>query len=170
MYHYRYRRWAHGQRPRDVAPHIYSISRKKNRCLREPLYNRNWIKGINIRHRDFSAQHFRVCVLLWKIVQHVELRLGAVDDIKWKLSADRIYSAKSAYNAQFIGSTYTNFDALIWKVWAPRSCKIFSWLAIQNRLWTADRLRKRGWPNQLNCPLCRNIQESAMHLSMQGDA
>lgn len=109
-------------------------------------------------------QHLQELVLLWRLIQQVALRPGVQDEITWKFSPDGNYLAKSAYSAQFIGSASTNFDVLIWKVWAPRSCKLFSWLAIQNRLWMADRLQERGWPNQTNCPLCHNVHESAMHL------
>jgi len=63
--------------------------------------------------------------------------------------------------AQFLGAMYTNLDQLIWKAWAPPKCKIFAWLAYQNRLWTADRLERRG------CPLCRHTDESVLHLFAQ---
>ncbi len=35
---------------------------------------------------------------------------------------------------------------------------------MQNRVWTANRLEKRGWQNQKICPLCYNVDESALHL------
>jgi hypothetical protein len=35
---------------------------------------------------------------------------------------------------------------------------------IQNRVWTADRLEKRGWQNCRRCKLCNQVQESASHL------
>uniref|UniRef100_A0A8R7PVI3 Reverse transcriptase zinc-binding domain-containing protein n=1 Tax=Triticum urartu TaxID=4572 RepID=A0A8R7PVI3_TRIUA len=55
----------------------------------------------------------------------------------------------------------------IWKNWAPQKCKFFSWLITQNRVWTADCLAKRGWPNCGNCPLCNQVPELAMHLLFQ---
>jgi len=79
-------------------------------------------------------------------------------------TADGEYSANSSYRAQFLGSTTTNFGTLIWKVWEPPKCKLFGWLAIQNRLWTADRLQARGWPNNVVCPLCRREPETVLHL------
>ena len=106
-------------------------------------------------------------VNLWTRLQSVELRPGVPDQIEWKLSAHGEYSTKSAYMVQFLGAMDTNLDQLIWKAWAPPKCKIFAWLAYQNRLWTADRLEQRGWPNQKKCPLCRHTDESALHLFAQ---
>ena len=65
-----------------------------------------------------------------------------------------------------LGARDKDLDQLIWKVWALLKCKISAWLAYQNRLWTVDRLNRRGWPNQKNCPLCRHADESALHLLM----
>jgi len=71
---------------------------------------------------------------------------------------------ESAYEVQFIGSSSTSFEALIWKSWAPPKCKVFSWLAIQNRIWTADHVAARGWPHNNSCILCRATQETRTHL------
>ena len=43
----------------------------------------------------------------------------------------------------------------------------FSWLAIHNRIWTADRLQKRGRPNCGLCPLCKQTQETTAQLFFQ---
>ena len=40
----------------------------------------------------------------------------------------------------------------------------FIWLITQNRVWTSDRLARRGWPHSPSCPLCRGVIESAHHL------
>uniref|UniRef100_A0A453GU55 Reverse transcriptase zinc-binding domain-containing protein n=1 Tax=Aegilops tauschii subsp. strangulata TaxID=200361 RepID=A0A453GU55_AEGTS len=55
-------------------------------------------------------------------------------------------------------------DQMVWKAWAPSKVKFFAWLALQDRLWHADRLEKRGWPNCGPCPLCRRVQECGPHL------
>lgn len=46
----------------------------------------------------------------------------------------------------------------------PPKCKTFLWLAIRNRCWTADRLRKCGMPHPVVCPLCDQEQETVQHL------
>lgn len=45
----------------------------------------------------------------------------------------------------------------------PLKVKFFVWLATQDRLWTVDRLAKRGWSSCGLCPLCKREQESRMH-------
>lgn len=40
----------------------------------------------------------------------------------------------------------------------------FAWLALQDRIWTSDRLAKRGWVNRGLCPLCKREQETGAHL------
>ena len=65
---------------------------------------------------------------------------------------------------QFLGHTNSMMPTLVWKPWAPPKCKIFAWLAIQNRIWTADRLERRGWQNCGLCKLCNQVQETGAHL------
>jgi hypothetical protein len=85
----------------------------------------------------------------------------------WKLANDGIYSTKTAYMAQFSGLSRSSLQVSVWKAWAPPKCKFFAWLVNQNRIWTADRLQRRGWPNCDRCPLCKQVQESAAHLLFQ---
>ena len=49
-------------------------------------------------------------------------------------------------------------------VWTPPKVKFFAWLATRNRIWTADRLTRRGWQNCGLCPLCQRVQENGAHL------
>jgi hypothetical protein len=88
----------------------------------------------------------------------------AEDDITWKHTTNGIYSAASAYKAQFLGKILSPMDYMIWKIWAPPKVNFFVWLAIQDRIWTADRLAKRGWRNCGLCPLCKREQETGAHI------
>lgn len=87
-----------------------------------------------------------------------------MDEITWSLTESSHYSSKSAYKAQFFGANLSHVCSSVWRIWASPKIKFFSWLAVQNRLWTSDRLKKRGWPNCGNCPLCRRVMESVDHL------
>ena len=100
-------------------------------------------------------------------LENVHLAPDEPDSIVWKLSNNGCYSAKSAYMAQFISLTSSVMPTLVWKPWAPPKCKLFAWLVLQNRIWTADRLERRGWDNCGRCKLCNRVQESAAHILFQ---
>jgi hypothetical protein len=103
-------------------------------------------------------------VNLWGLLQDVHLPHDVPDTITWKFTNDGKYSASSAYKMQFEGLVSTSLNSTVWKVWAPPKCKFFAWLVMQNRVWMADRLQRRGWENCGNCPLCNQVQETADHL------
>ena len=54
-------------------------------------------------------------VELWDLVQAVQLSDGQ-DTISWRWTTDGAYTAKSAYNAQFLGS-YSSFRGAGLSVW-----------------------------------------------------
>ena len=93
------------------------------------------------------------------------LNLETQDQITWKPHCIlRVHNSLGILDTVCRCAVNIDFDKLIWKTWAPPTCKFFTWLAIQNRLWTADRLAARGCPNQQYCPLCMSTNESAIHL------
>jgi hypothetical protein len=75
------------------------------------------------------------------LVNEINLVDGTKDDITWKFTASEEYSAASTYNAQFEGMVNSYMMEAVWKTWAPPK-----WLILQNQVWMADRLQKRGWP------------------------
>ena len=102
---------------------------------------------------------------LWDILH--EAILSQDDDVHvWRLEGSGQFTSKSAYRAFFNGSiTFAVAPwRRLWKSWAPAKCKLFLWLAIRNRCWTADRLAKRGLPHPTHCPLCDQEDETVQHL------
>jgi hypothetical protein len=82
----------------------------------------------------------------------------------FRTSQHATYSSKSAYDAFFIGSITFGPWWRVWKTWAPLRCKFFVWMAIKNRVWTGDRLAKRGLPYPAACPLCDQVEETIQHI------
>ena len=86
------------------------------------------------------------------------------DSIAWRWTADGTYTARSAYNAQFIGA-YSLFSGdSIWKAEIEGKHKIFAWLLVQSKILTTDKLLARQWPCNPICSLCNQEQETASHL------
>jgi hypothetical protein len=155
--------WLEGEKPKDIAPLIYKASNKKRCTVAQALHDRGWVSNIRM-DANLTVHHIHEYLRLWHRLEGVLLHEGILDAISWNLTSNGEYSSASAYEAQFYGATLTHFNKMVWKIWATPKVKFFSWLAIRNRLWTADRLEKRGWDNCGLCPLCKQAQETAVHL------
>jgi hypothetical protein len=110
-----------------------------------------WMSGLN---RICSQEQLEQFVKLWSLVQQVSLLEGRRDAIVWTLTPDGKYSAQSAYNVQFLGRIKQPHLERVWKVRAEGKVQMFLWLLLQNRKWTAERLRDRGLQHDDRCCLC----------------
>lgn len=155
--------WADGLSAKCIAPSIFAISKKKDWNVRNSIAENAWVLHLDTS-AGFSVQNLQEFITLWSHTSQHTLHDDVLDSIIWKLTNNGAYSCSLAYNAQFAGTIRSCMDSIVWKDWAPPKCKLFSWLIIQNRVWTADRLAKRGWPNGRVCPLCRRHDETASHL------
>jgi hypothetical protein len=154
--------WLNGATPQSIAPRIFEVSKRKKRCVQDALVNDKWIADINVD--SFTVEHMSQFVNLWGLLQGTVLTPGTEDSISWTLTHSDAYTTVSAYKAQFMGSVPCSFKNIVWKAWAPPKCRFFAWLAVQNRLWTSDRLAIRGWPHQPTCQLCKCQPETARHI------
>ena len=99
-------------------------------------------------------------------IQHVAFTPGTADRLFWKWTSSGTYTASSAYRAFFVGLEFFTCGKTIWKTWAPAKCKIHIWLALQQRLWTADRRLRHRLNYHTNCPLCDQDPETSDHLAL----
>jgi hypothetical protein len=104
---------------------------------------------------------------LWARLQDIVLLPQQEDKIVWLHTSDGQYTTKSAYEVQFIGSTTSLTAETTWRTKAPPKCRFFTWLMLQNRIWTAARLQLRGWPNDYFCQLCIRNLETTAHLFLE---
>jgi hypothetical protein len=111
-----------------------------------------------------SAAFLSDYLALWDLISEVVLQPEVEDCHVWRLSSDGHYSAKSAYENILRGMVVFNPYEQIWKSWAPGKCRLFMWLVVRDRCWTADRLARRGLPHPGCCPLCDQDEEHINHL------
>uniref|UniRef100_J3N9Y1 Reverse transcriptase zinc-binding domain-containing protein n=1 Tax=Oryza brachyantha TaxID=4533 RepID=J3N9Y1_ORYBR len=116
--------------------------------------------------QNFSPERVQDFLRIWERMSEADTQLttGNNDCIEWKVANSGEYTAKSAYVAQFAGRTRSHEADLIWNTWAPSKCKIMVWLLLKNKIWTADRLQVRGWPNEYFCQLYYRNLETPRHL------
>jgi hypothetical protein len=145
---------------------LYEHNKQKSRSVADALHNENWIWDLM---HSVTTPIFAEYVLLWSMVDATGFNPSdpASDEIFWTRTTDGTYSAKSAYAMQFEGSLGSSFPATVWHIWTPSHCKVFVWLLLQRRIWTADRLMLREWPNQYFCPLCYRNLETSDHLFIE---
>uniref|UniRef100_A0A452ZDX2 Uncharacterized protein n=1 Tax=Aegilops tauschii subsp. strangulata TaxID=200361 RepID=A0A452ZDX2_AEGTS len=60
-----------------------------------------------------TGDHIREFFTLWMLLDDVHLEEHREDDITWKHSNDGMYSAASAYKAQFLGLTLSPMDRMV---------------------------------------------------------
>jgi hypothetical protein len=103
-------------------------------------------------------------LLLWDLIDLVQLRPHVEDKHFFRLAANGKYSSKEAYRGFFIGSIEFEPFHIIWKTWAPPKSKFFMWLVAHKKVWIADRLQRRGMDHPERCSLCDQDQETLNHM------
>lgn len=100
---------------------------------------------------------------VWDLVQDTVLN-DEEDRLVWRWSSDGTYSSRLAYWVLFL-PTYpaADFDRT-WATWAPLRVKIFLWLALRKRHWTADRRQRHGLDAAEYCYLCDQEAEPIDHI------
>jgi hypothetical protein len=68
---------------------------------------------------------------------HIQL-LDEADAISCRFTPNGEYSVRSAYATQFAGSFADYEWTKLWQAKAENKCKIFSWLILQNKVWTEN--------------------------------
>ncbi|KAM0858778.1 hypothetical protein ACQ4PT_047617 [Festuca glaucescens] len=156
--------WIDGLSIACLAPAVLELVRPGPICRRtvqQGLTDNAWVRDITgTLTVDAVVQFLR----LWPLIQAVHLDASVADSFAWKFSASDEFATKPTYLACFAGRTAIPAAKELWSSYAPRKHQFFGWLAIQGRCWTADRLQRRGLPNQGVCPLCQTDDEDIDHL------
>ncbi|GJN07886.1 hypothetical protein PR202_ga25756 [Eleusine coracana subsp. coracana] len=145
--------WIHGSAISDLAPLVFAqISPRiaNTRTVAEAFHHQRREQDIQ---GALSVDAFCEYYQLWAVL--LEFHLDSEEDRHtWTHEPSDCYSSKSAYRAYFQGAITFQPWKRIWGSWAPGKCKLFLWLVVRNRCWTADRLQRRGLPHPTACVLC----------------
>ena len=159
-------RWLNGSSVEQLAPNLFKliIPAAKTMSVAEALQDNKWIAVIR---GTPSVQAIMEYLELQDIISTLPISEHRHDTITWRLMANKKYTAKSAYKAFFFGREQAPCAKILWSSGAPLLYKLHMWFTLKNRLWTADRLRKRGLQHPPLCPLCCQEEETAAHLTTQ---
>jgi len=110
--------WLDGEAPRNLAPHLFELVQRKHKIVAQELANNSWISAL--QNKITNATQLEEFVSLWIRIKRVPLNSEIEDSITWKWTPDGIYSARSSYRAQFIGSFRSFKTELISRVGVGR--------------------------------------------------
>nr|CAD1828443.1 unnamed protein product [Ananas comosus var. bracteatus] len=86
------------------------------------------------------------------------------DEVVWRWSSNESFTVKSIYAALSNGVTRDARASKIWSLEIFLKVKIFTWLVLKKRHFTADNLLKRGWTGTISCVLRKLEEETVNHL------
>lgn len=155
--------WINGVAVRSFAPTLLQFvpQRVINRMtVADGLTDSYWIRTIT---GGISTPATLEYLQLWHALEDLQLT-EAPDRLVWRWEASGTFSAKSAYLALHLGSHPIPGCIKVWDVWAPLKIKLFLWLAIRRRQWTADRRRRHGLTSHDDCFLCDQMPETIDHI------
>jgi hypothetical protein len=118
-----------GKSPKDIAPLIYEVSKRKNWKVAQALLDGAWVMKIKL-DGHITMEHLTQFVYLWALLSNIHLEEAVEDTIVWKITENGLYSAASAYKLQFFGMVLSDMNVLVWKVWATPKAKNHAWLAL----------------------------------------
>ena len=105
--------------PAELASDIFKISARKNHSVSDALSNDKLLKNLRAK---LHVQHIDQLAKLADLLDQVHLT-NLPDAITWRFGIKEVYSAKSAYMLQSVGSSNIDFRKQIWKGWVPSRCK-----------------------------------------------
>jgi len=155
--------WINGSSVARMAPHLFQVIPKRiarRRTVADALPHRRWIRDIR---GGLSVLVLRDYIQLWQTISDLQLSSDP-DRFVWRWTASGTYSAASAYRIMHHGTIPLPGSRWVWKNWAPQRVKFFVWLALKQRLWTADRRRRHGLDAHDNCWFCDQELETTNHM------
>ncbi|KAE8771378.1 serine threonine-protein kinase smg1 [Hordeum vulgare] len=110
--------WIHGQSVAEITPAIYAMVPKRCRRTRvvvDGLADRTWVQDIVGALGPLAMVQY---IELWRCMRLITLA-DHPDNLCWRWTANGLYSAKSCYDALFLGSTSSPHATLTWKTFPP---------------------------------------------------
>jgi hypothetical protein len=155
--------WISGMAIGTFAPtllHFVSRRAQTSLTVAQALQSTAWVRtiggGLSI---PAAAEYLRV----WRAIRDIALT-EQPDQLIWRWKSDGKFSVRSAYLALHQGSHSIPGCVLVWEIWALTWVKIFLWLALRRRHWTADRRCRHDLDAHDTCHLCDQEPETMDHI------
>jgi hypothetical protein len=140
-------------------PNLFDICNQKEWSVFKTLHNGN----VNLTfRRNFDAVHSQEWQDLSEMLEGMELT-NVPDSIRWCLDKKGVYTIKSLYNEIFFPGFENKWMLCIWTARIPLKVKIFLWQVCNDKIQSAEQLKRRNWEGPIECKMCGQV-ESAEHI------
>jgi hypothetical protein len=160
-----YDRWLRGRSVAEYAPEVHALvtTQCKNiRTVQQTLLNHRWLNDVR---GALSLNAMAQCLLLLSLVTTFFRDAEVPDEFTWPCAKNGQYSARETYKRLCLGRERWEGASYVWRCWAPLRCKIFAWLALHARLWTADRRFRFGLQTtRSSCFTCLQEEDTVKHI------
>jgi hypothetical protein len=112
--------------------------------------------------RNFRDKHAQEWAALSGLIEETTLT-NIPDSVTWCLEKKGIFTTASHYNAMFFSGYENKWMMCIWEAKIPLKIKIFLWQVCNDKIQSAEQLKKRNWDGPIECKMCGQV-ESTEHI------
>jgi hypothetical protein len=85
------------------------------------------------------------------------------DSVQWVLEKSSAFSTSSLYNELTFTGCSNRWLMNVWKTKVHLKIRIFLWQVINDKIQSAEQVKKRNWPGSVACKMC-GVLESTSHI------
>jgi hypothetical protein len=143
-------------------PNLFAICNQKEWSVAKALNN----GSINLTfRRNFGEVQTQEWLDLSNMLQGTALS-SFPDSIRWCLDKKGVYTTISLYNEIFFPGFENKWMMCIWTAKIPLKIKIFLWQVCNDKIQSAEQLKKRNWEGPVECKMCGQV-ESTEHIFVE---
>jgi hypothetical protein len=149
-----------GNCPLKVAfPRLFEICNHQERSVARVLRDGN----LNMTfRRNFEAAQGVEWADLTALIEGISLS-QLPDFVRWIFEKSGQFSTASLYRELVFPGVVNKWMMSIWRASLPLKIKIFLWQICNDKIQSAEQLKKKNWSGPLECKLCGEI-ESTNHI------
>jgi hypothetical protein len=151
--------WSGGCGLKVMFPNLFTICNQQEWIVDKVLKNGE----INLTfRRGFREAEYTEWEELRELVEGVFISQQP-DSVRWIYEKSGDFSTASLYQEFTFPGMENKWMWNIWKACLPLKIKIFLWQVCNDKIQSAEQLRKRNWTGPLECKLCCGL-ESTEHI------
>ena len=154
-------KWCEDSSLREFFPKLYSIASSKDVWVNDLWDDGGWGPRFTRQLHDWELE--KVQAFLGRLSIH-PLSVETDDVMVWLPTKDGAFSVKSLYSSLVDMRVELFPHGIVWNSWVPLRISFFAWEATWVKILTLDQLKKRGWKMPNGCYMCKEEEETRVHI------